>query len=100
MYGSNLKLAFLYRAVNYKIQGTEPDIMKSAQLACYNSGVFDVVGYPLYTVHDENDWSKIDHSPIQNEAFDFITHTMENTIKLSVPLIVDSKEGINWGVLE
>lgn len=97
MYGSNIQLAFLYRAVNYKIQGTEPDIMKSAMLAMYRSGVFNVTGLPLYTVHDELDWSKREHSRRQDEAYAYIAHLMETTTRLSVPLLVDSKDGLNWG---
>lgn len=97
VYGSNIELAFLYRAVNYKIQGTEPDIMKSAMLAMYKSGVLDYVGLPLYTVHDELDWSAWDNDPVAVEAFAYIAHLMETTTRLSVPLVVDSKEAVNWG---
>lgn len=100
VWGSMIRLAFLYRAVNYKIQGTEPDIMKSGMLELYRSGVFDVTGLPLYTVHDELDWSKIDNSPRQNEAYAYIAHVMETKTQLRVPLIVDSKEGPNWGEVE
>lgn len=96
-WGSMIRLAFLYRAVNYKIQGTEPDIMKTAMLQCYRSGVFDVTGLPMLTVHDELNWSKRDHSAIQNEAFDFINHTMETATLLRVPLVVDAKEAEDWG---
>lgn len=96
-WGSMIRLAFLYRAVNYKIQGTEPDIMKTAMLECYRSGVFDVTGLPQLTVHDELNWSRRDRSQLQQEAFDFITHTMETATLLRVPLLVDSKEGANWG---
>jgi DNA polymerase I-like protein with 3'-5' exonuclease and polymerase domains len=99
-WGSMVRLAFLYRAVNYKIQGTEPDIMKSAMLACYRSGVFDVTGLPMITVHDELNWSKRENSRLQDEAFAYINHTMETTTRLRVPLIVDAKEGTNWGTLE
>lgn len=100
VYGTNLQLAFLYKSVNYKIQGSEPDIIKSAQLAMWNSGVFDTTGVPLYTVHDENDWSLPPPNPQLDEAMRYIAYLMENTLKLRVPLAVDSKEGINWGLVE
>lgn len=96
-WGSMIELAFLYRAVNYKIQGTEPDIMKTAMLTCYRSGVFNVTGYPMITVHDELDWSKREHSRLQDEAYAYIVHVMETTTRLRVPLIVDAKEAIDWG---
>lgn len=96
-WGDMIKRSYGYRAVNYRFQGSEPDIMKSAMLACYNSGVFDYTGYPLVTVHDELDFSVEDDSPEMRRAFDFIQYTMENTIKLRVPLFVDESNGPNWG---
>jgi DNA polymerase-1 len=99
-WGSMIELAYLYRAVNYKIQGTEPDIMKTAMLALWRSGVFSVTGLPMITVHDELDWIKREHSRAQTEAFDYITWVMENTTRLRVPLIVDSKEGLTWGDID
>lgn len=96
-YGSFIQLAFLYRAVNYKFQGSEPDIMKAGMLACWNSGVFDYTGVPRLTVHDELDFSVRDDSPAMREAFDFIQHTMETTTTLRVPIKVDADEGANWG---
>jgi DNA polymerase I-like protein with 3'-5' exonuclease and polymerase domains len=95
-WGSMIRLAFLYRSINYKIQSSEPDVMKTGMLRCYESGVFNVTGLPSLTVHDELNWSKKDHSKLQNEAYAFITHTMEQAVKIRVPLIVDSKEGPNW----
>ena len=96
-YGSFIQLAFLYRAVNYKFQGTEPDIMKAGMLACWNSGVFDYTGVPRLTVHDELDFSVTEDSPAMREAFDFIQRTMETTTTMRVPIKVDADEGANWG---
>lgn len=96
-YGSFIQLAYLYRAVNYKFQGSEPDIMKAGMLACWESGVFDYVGVPRLTVHDELDWAVKDDSPQMREAFDFIQYTMENTTVMRVPIKVDASEGPNWG---
>lgn len=99
-YGSNIKRAYEYRGVNYKFQGSEPDIMKTALRDCDNSGVFDYTGYPRLTVHDELDWSKIDDSPQMNEAFTFIQRTMENAIRLRIPVKVDATQGPNWGKVD
>jgi DNA polymerase I-like protein with 3'-5' exonuclease and polymerase domains len=96
-YGSFIQLAYLYRAVNYKFQGSEPDIMKAGMRACYQSGVFDYTGVPRLTVHDELDWSVRDNSPAMREAFDFIKHTMETTTTMRVPIKVDATEGEDWG---
>jgi DNA polymerase-1 len=96
-YGSFIQLAYLYRAVNYKFQGSEPDIMKAGMLACWNSGVFDYTGVPRLTVHDELDWSVRDDSPQMREAFAFIKHTMETTTRMRVPIKVDATEGATWG---
>jgi len=96
-YGSFIQLAFLYRAVNYKFQGSEPDIMKRGMLDCWNSGVFDYTGVPRLTVHDELDWSVLDQSPEMYEAFRFIKHTMEQAVKLAIPVKVDATTGRSWG---
>ena len=96
-YGSFIQLAYLYRAVNYKFQGSEPDIMKAGMLACWNSGVFDYTGVPRITVHDELGFSKRDDSPQMREAMAFINHTMETTTRMRVPIKVDATEGPTWG---
>ena len=96
-YGAPLKRAYDYRGVNYKFQGSEPDIMKASMLALWRSGVFDVTGVPMITVHDECDYSKRDNSDLTNQAFAFVKHTMETTIKMRVPIYADMSEGPNWG---
>ncbi len=96
-YGPNIRRAFEYRGVNYKLQGTEPDIMKTGMRACLNSGVFDYVGVPRLTVHDELDWSVRDDSPQTREAFRFIQETMQNAVRLRVPIKVDVSTGPSWG---
>lgn len=96
-YGSFIQLAGLYRAVNYKFQGSEPDIMKSGMRDLWRSGVFDYVGVPRLTVHDELDWNQIDDSPEMEEAFRFVKYTMEQAVPLRVPVKVDATKGENWG---
>lgn len=96
-YGSFIRMAFLYRAINYKIQGSEPDIMKQGMYNAWKSGVFDYTGVPRLTVHDELDFSVAEDTPEMNAAFDFIKREMENAITLRVPIICDATEGENWG---
>jgi DNA polymerase I-like protein with 3'-5' exonuclease and polymerase domains len=97
VYGPAIKRAFEYRGVNYKFQGSEPDIMKHGMRDLWRSGVFEFTGVPRLTVHDELDFSVRDDSPQMREAFAFIKHTMENSLKLSVPIYVDESRGPNWG---
>lgn len=96
-WGPSIRRAFEYRGVNYKFQGSEPDIMKHGMRDLMRSGVLDYVGVPRLTVHDELDWSQIDDSPAMNEAFEFVKRTMQNTIPMAVPIKVDATTGENWG---
>lgn len=96
-WGNNIRLAYGYRAINYRFQGSEPDIMKSGMRALWNSGVLEYTGVPHVTVHDELGFSRRDSSPIVMQAFEYAQHTLENTIKLRVPLFVDRSEGPTWG---
>lgn len=96
-WGSAIKRAYDYRGVNYKFQGSEPDLMKEGMRACDRSGVFDYTGVPRLTVHDELDFSVRDESPETKEAFEFIRQTMQNSIPLRVPVYVDRTTGLSWG---
>jgi DNA polymerase I-like protein with 3'-5' exonuclease and polymerase domains len=96
-YGPNIRRAYEYRGVNYKLQGSEPDIMKTGMRACLQSGVFDYTGVPRLTVHDELDFSVKDDTKGMREAFAFIQYTMANAVKLKVPVYIDMKSGPNWG---
>jgi DNA polymerase-1 len=99
-YGTKIRRAFGYRGVNYKFQGSEPDIMKTGMLKCYHSGVFDYTGVPRLTVHDELDFSVRDNSPQMQEAFKFIHHTMQTAVPLNIPVKVDVTKGPNWGLAD
>ena len=99
-YGAPLKRAYEYRGVNYKFQGSEPDIIKSGMLDCYNSGVFDYLGVPRVTVHDEIDFSIRDDTAKTREALEFVRFTMTHSIKLRVPLKVDEEAGPSWGTVK
>lgn len=97
LWGVNIRRAYEYRGVNYKFQGSEPDIMKTGMRDCLRSGVFDYTGVPRLTVHDELDFSVRDDSPQTREAFAFIQQTMQNAIRLRIPVKVDVSTGPNWG---
>lgn len=116
-YGSPLRRAYEYRGVNYKFQGSEPDIMKEGMRKLWKSGVFDYVGVPLITVHDELDFSVPEGetytktkkgkevtayrpSKAYAEAYAFIKATMESSVKLRVPLRADESAGLNWGTAD
>jgi len=96
-YGTSIQLAYVYRALNYYLQPTEADIMKSAMLNCYKQGVFRVTGVPRLTCHDELGFSVPNESKEVNEAFDYMKYVLENTLKLRVPIRVDVGRGPNWG---
>lgn len=99
-YGDKIRRAFEYRGVNYKLQGSAADVMKRAMLAAHKSGVFDVLGVPRLTVHDELDFSVIDDTPAQDEAWKYLTYVLENSTPLRIPVRVDSGSGPNWGAIE
>jgi DNA polymerase-1 len=96
-YGSRIKRANLYIYLNRLIQGTAADIMKKAMVDAHKAGIFDAVGYPKMTVHDE-----LNHSVNNNcnkEAIKSLIYVMENTVNLKVPLRVNCEYGPNWGEL-
>tara|TARA_R110000751_G_scaffold23666_1_gene65288 strand:- start:923 stop:2800 length:1878 start_codon:yes stop_codon:yes gene_type:complete len=86
-YGGNLRRAFTYRAFNRLIQGSAADMTKKAMLDLWKEGIV-----PHIQVHDELDIS------VKNEQETrIITELMENCVKLSLPIKVDSELGSNWG---
>ena len=53
----NIKRSATHKALNRRLQGTAADLMKMAMLRCYEDGIFDYIGVPRLTVHDELDFS-------------------------------------------
>lgn len=93
-----IQRAFLHKALNRRLQGGAADVMKRGMLSCYESGVFDVIGYPGLTVHDELDFD--DETDGQHaDAWEYMKHTLETCMGklIRVPLLVDMKTGPNWG---
>jgi DNA polymerase-1 len=89
--------AFTYRALNAYIQGSAADILKQAMALIWESGVCAVLGAPHLTVHDELDVS-VPKTKAGKEAFKEMVHIMETAVEMSIPLVVDSGLGKNWGV--
>ena len=79
---------------NRLIQGTAADIMKKAMVDSYNKGLFKVLK-PHITVHDEIDVS-VPATKEAQEALAELKYTMENCVKLRVPLIADCHVAHNW----
>jgi len=95
---NRVQRAKTYKAFNAADQGSAADIIKKAMVDVWESGVCDILGPPLLTVHDELDVS----IPITNsgkEAFKEMKHIMETAVPLKVPIIVDLETGENWGEL-
>jgi DNA polymerase I-like protein with 3'-5' exonuclease and polymerase domains len=85
-----------YRAFNNVIQGSSADIIKKAMVEIWQSGLCDVVGAPVLTVHDELDFS-VPNTSEGEEAIHKVKEIMENCVELRIPLIVDMEKGPNWG---
>jgi DNA polymerase I-like protein with 3'-5' exonuclease and polymerase domains len=90
----NVRRAYTHKALNYKLQGSEGDLMKTAMLRCWKAGVFDVTGVPRNTVHDSLDFSDPGNC---EDAFTEVHRIMETALTISVPIRVDTKSGLNWG---
>lgn len=85
-----------HKALNSLLQGGAADVMKKAMHDIYKAGIYDVIGVPHLTVHDELDGSD-DGSKEAAEAYTEAKRIMETCIKLKVPLRVDEAVGSNWG---
>ncbi|MGE3320406.1 MAG: DNA polymerase I [Candidatus Berkiella sp.] len=81
-------------AINAPMQGTAADIIKKAMIALHDKlGVQEEIKM-LLQVHDELVF-EVKESHVE-EAKAVIKDLMENTVKLSVPLVVDVGIGSNW----
>ena len=97
-YGSYIKRAYEYKAINYRLQGTAAEALKKAMLRCWKEGVYHVMGVPRLTVHDENGHSIADDSLAVREATAYMIHCMETSIPaFRIPLRFDWGTGANWG---
>ena len=85
-----------HAALNARLQGGAADVIKKAMVDIYESGIYQTLGAPHLTVHDELDCSD-DGSPAAAEAFVELRHIMETCVQLRVPMLVDETIGANWG---
>lgn len=99
-YGCDIQRAHTHKAINRKLQGSAADIIKKGMWRCWREGVFDVIGVPKLQVHDELDFSVIDDSPAQQEAYRYMRHVLETAVPLRIPVLVDSGRGPNWGAID
>jgi DNA-directed DNA polymerase len=82
-------------AMNSPIQGTAADIMKIAMIKCYNelknSGIDAKI---VLQVHDELliEASKSD----LDKAIEILRDSMENAVKISIPLKVEIQTAYDW----
>lgn len=90
---------FTHKALNALLQGGNADIMKKAMVMIWKSGVCDVLGAPLLTVHDELDWS-VPKTAIAEEAMREVHHIMETCVTIKVPIVAAREEGVDWGHLK
>lgn len=88
-----------HAALNAILQGSSADIIKKAMVVAYKAGVFDIIGVPLVTVHDELDHSD-DGTPEAAEAFKELQHIMQTCVTLKIPILADAEVGPNWGELK
>ena len=95
-YGTNIKRYRTYAALSRKLQGSAADHLKKGLVDIWESGVCDVIGAPLITVHDENDWSR-DNSPAHLEAAAEARRLLEQAITLKVPVTAAADVGADWG---
>ena len=95
-YGTRIRRSMLHKALNRRLQGSAADIMKEGMLQCYEQGIYDVVGIPMLTVHDETDHSDMGGALV-DEAFKEMKRIYETAIPLKIPLKVDYEFGSNWG---
>jgi len=90
----NPERAYLYKALNRRLQGSAADLIKEAMLQCWEGGIFRETGVPRLTVHDELDFSDPGD---KEEAFDAMKHVMETAILFNVPVQVGTEVGPSWG---
>jgi DNA polymerase-1 len=99
-WGYKIQRAHTHKAINRKLQGSAADAIKKGMHACYKAGVFDVIGVPKLQVHDELDFSVPDDSPQMREGFAEMRRLLAESLDVSVPILVDSERGPNWGDVE
>lgn len=99
-YGSRLQRAGTHKAVAGRCQGSAAEQLKYSLWCALKAGLFEIIGWPKLTVHDQNLRSVIDDSPQQKEAGARYHWLMENALKLRVPVVFELGRGPNWGSID
>jgi DNA polymerase I-like protein with 3'-5' exonuclease and polymerase domains len=89
-YGTNIKRAYTYKALNRLIQASAADQTKKCMVEIYKTGKV-----PLVQIHDELAISIKDMEEAKS-----IQAIMENCVELQVPSPTDAAFGPNWGNLK
>lgn len=96
-WSGRLRRAYTHKGLNRRLQGSAADMMKCAMRYAYESGLFDYIGIPLLTVHDELDFS--DPGGVA-DGFAEMKHIMETVLPLRIPVRADCDVGPDWGHVE
>lgn len=97
--GGMQKAAILRESVNTVFQGSAADLIKLAMLEIDTMIKEEVLdAYLLLQIHDELIF-EVKEEKVHDLAKRFV-HTMENVLKLNVPLICSVSIGDNWGELK
>ena len=86
-YGSHIKRAFTYKALNALIQGSAADQTKKALVDLADEGIL-----PMIQIHDELALNIPDMATARRAK-----EIMENCVQLRVPSVVDAELGPSWG---
>ena len=97
-YGTNLKRAKTYAALNYACQGSSAEITKKSMVDAWEAGLCakDALGAFLLNVHDELD-NSVALTPRAQEAKSELKRIMEAAYQLKVPVIAEASYGPDWG---
>lgn len=94
-WGPAIKRSGLYKAVNYRLQGSAAELMKKGLVRCYKDGIFAETSIPRLTVHDELLFSE-PHG-VRPEAWKAMQNVFETCVpQVKVPIRFDGSVGKNW----
>lgn len=91
-YGRNIKRAYTYKALNYRLQGSAADLIKKGMVEAYRAGLFKDI--PLHgQVHDE---LCLGYHPDLLPQYRQLVEVMETAIKFNIPIIMEPEKGPSW----
>ncbi|PHR58737.1 MAG: hypothetical protein COA47_10040 [Robiginitomaculum sp.] len=99
-FGCSAQRVETHKALNSILQGGSADLIKKAMVESFEAGVYDEIGVPQLTVHDELDLSADPENPAHVEAIFEAKNHMETSYDLGVFPLVDVEMGPNWKQVE